>query len=186
MAAEAEGVSGVAARYAAALYDLADEQGALDAVAADLKGLSGLISDSEDFRRFIKSPVLSRTDQGKGIGAIADKAGLKPLTRKFLGLVAANRRLFALPGMINGFLAILAKRRGEVTAEVTSASTLSDAQSASLIAALKQTVGRAVALTTKVDPTILGGLIVKVGSRMVDSSLKSKLQRLKLVMKGVG
>lgn len=186
MAAEAEGVSGVAARYAVALYDLADEQSALDAVAADLKGLNDLVADSDDFRRFIKSPVMSRTDQGKGIAAIADRAKLNPLTRKFLGLVAANRRLFALPGMISGFLAILAKRRGEVTAEVTSAAALSEAQTASLVASLKQTVGRAVALTSKVDPSILGGLIVKVGSRMVDSSLKSKLQRLKLVMKGVG
>ena len=186
VAAEADGVSGLAQRYASALYDLADEQAALDAVAADLKGLEKLIADSDDFRRFIKSPVMSRADQGKGIGAIADRAGLSPLSRKFLGLVAANRRLFALPGMIAGFLAILAKRRGEATAEVVSATKLSDAQTTALVAALKQSVGRTVALTNKVDPSILGGLIVKVGSRMVDSSLKSKLQRLKLVMKGVG
>jgi F-type H+-transporting ATPase subunit delta len=182
----AEGVSGLAARYASALYDLADEQGALDAVAADLKGLAQLIADSEDFARFIKSPVLSRADQGKGIAAVARHAGLNPLTAKFLGLVAANRRLFALPGMIRGFLAILAQRRGEVTAEVTSAAALSDNQTAAIAAALRQAVGRTVALSAKVDPAILGGLIVKVGSRMVDSSLKSKLSRLKLVMKGVG
>ncbi|MDX2222304.1 MAG: F0F1 ATP synthase subunit delta [Rhodospirillaceae bacterium] len=186
MSAQAGGVSGLAARYASALYDLADDQGALDAVAADLKGLARLIADSDDFARFIKSPVLSRTDQGKGIAAISAKAGLHPLTAKFLGLVAANRRLFALPGMIRGFLAILAERRGEVTAEVTSASALSDAQSSAIAATLKATVGRTVALTAKIDPAILGGLIVKVGSRMVDSSLKSKLSRLKLVMKGVG
>ncbi len=186
MSAEAESVSGLAQRYALALFDLADEQGALDAVAADLKGLRSMIAESDDFRRFIKSPVMSRTDQAKGIGAIADRAGLSPLTRKFLGLVAANRRLFSLPGMISGYLALLAKRRGEVTAEVVSAAVLSDGQTVALIASLKQTMGRAVALTAKVDPSILGGLIVKVGSRMVDSSLKSKLQRLKLVMKGVG
>jgi F-type H+-transporting ATPase subunit delta len=186
VSAEAESVSGLAQRYALALFDLADEQGALDAVAADLKGLRAMIAESDDFRRFIKSPVMSRSDQAKGIGAIADRAGLSPLTRKFLGLVAANRRLFSLPGMISGYLAFLAKRRGEVTAEVVSATALSDGQTSALVASLKQTMGRAVALTAKVDPSILGGLIVKVGSRMVDSSLKSKLQRLKLVMKGVG
>jgi F-type H+-transporting ATPase subunit delta len=186
VAAEADGVSGLAARYASALYDLADEQGALDAVAADLKALQALIADSDDFRRFIKSPVMSRADQGKGIAAIGGRAGLKSLTMKFLGLVAANRRLFALPGMIKGFLSILAQRCGELTAEVVSATKLSDAQTASLIATLKQSAGRTVALTAKVDPSILGGLIVRLGSRMIDSSIKSKLQRLKLVMKGVG
>lgn len=186
MTAEAESVSGLAQRYALALFDLADEQGALDAVAVDLKGLRAMIADSDGFRRFIKSPVMSRSDQAKGIGAIADRAGLSTLTRKFLGLVAANRRLFSLPGMISGYLDLLAKRRGEVTAEVVSAAALSDGQTAAVVASLKQAVGRAVALTAKVDPSILGGLIVKVGSRMVDSSLKSKLQRLKLVMKGVG
>jgi len=179
-------VSGLAQRYASALYDLADEKGALDAVAGDLKGLNGLIGESEDFRRFIKSPVMSRGDQTKGIAAIGEKAGLNALTRKFLGLIASNRRLFALPGMIAGFLEILAKRRGEVTAEVVSAQALTEGQKTELIAQLKKTVGRTVSLTTKVDDTILGGLIVKVGSRMFDSSLKSKLQRLKLVMKGVG
>jgi F-type H+-transporting ATPase subunit delta len=142
--------------------------------------------DSDDFRRFIKSPVLSRTDQSKGIAAIADKAQLSPLSHKFLGLVAANRRLFALPGMIVGFRAILAERRGEATAQVTSAAPLSEGQKASLVDALKKAVGRNVDIVSKVDPSILGGLIVKVGSRMVDSSLKSKLQRLKLAMKGVG
>ncbi|MCB2107422.1 MAG: F0F1 ATP synthase subunit delta [Rhodobacteraceae bacterium] len=177
---------GLAARYASALYDLADQEGSLDAVAADLKGVKQLIADSEDFRRFLKSPVISRTEQSKGIAAIAAKAGFNALTVKFLGLVAANRRLFALVGMIDAFLATLARRRGEVSAEVTSAVPLSEQQSNALASALKQTVGRAVALSAKVDPAILGGLVVKVGSRMVDSSLKSKLQRLKLVMKGVG
>jgi F-type H+-transporting ATPase subunit delta len=176
----------LAARYASALYELADEAGALDTVAADLKSLRRMIDDSDDFRRFIKSPVLSRADQAKAIKAIGEKAGLHALTQKFLGLGAANRRLFALPGMIAAFLATLAARRGEVTAEVTSAVALSDAQSSAIAAALKQTVGRTVALTAKIDPSILGGLIVRVGSRMVDSSIKSKLQRLKLAMKGVG
>ena len=186
MSADVAGVGDVAARYASALYDLADENGVVDAVGSDLTNLQTMINDSDDFRRFIKSPVLSRIDQSKGIAAIAEKAQLAPITIKFLGLVAANRRLFALPGMITGFFAILAERRGQATAHVTSAAPLSDAQTASLVEALKIAIGRNVDVAAKVDPSILGGLIVKVGSRMVDSSIKSKLQRLKLAMKGVG
>ncbi|MDX2145371.1 MAG: F0F1 ATP synthase subunit delta [Rhodospirillaceae bacterium] len=186
MAGQADRSGGLAARYAAALYDLADEHGALDAVAGDLKSLQTMIDGSDDFRRFLKSPVLSRADQSKAIKALGEKAQLSPLTQKFLGLTAANRRLFALSGIIAAFLALLATRRGEVTAEVTSAVALSDAQTSAITAALKQTVGRTISLTSKIDASILGGLIVRVGSRMVDSSIKSKLQRLKLVMKGVG
>lgn len=186
MTADVAGASGVSGRYAAALYDLADEEGALDAVAGDLAALQKMIDESEDFRRFIKSPILSRTDQSKGIAAIAEKAQLGPLTQKFLGLVAQNRRLFALSGMISVYRAILADRRGQAAAEVTSAAPLSDSQRMSLTDSLKKSVGRNVDIIAKVDPSILGGLIVRVGSRMVDSSLKSKLQRLKLAMKGVG
>lgn len=186
MSADVAGVGDVAARYASALYDLADENSVIDAVAGDLSSLQTMINDSEDFGRFIKSPVLSRIDQSKGIAAIAEKAQLAPITTKFLGLVASNRRLFALPGMITGFHAILADRRGQATAHVTSAAPLSDTQTASLVGALKKSIGRNVDVAANVDPSILGGLIVKVGSRMVDSSLKSKLQRLKLAMKGVG
>ena len=179
-------VSGVAARYAQALYDLADEKSALDAVAGDLSSLKKMIDDSDDFRRFIKSPIISRGEQSKAIAAVAEKAQLSPIADKFLGLLAAKRRLFALPGIIQGFRAILADRRGQATAQVTSAAPLSESQTTSLIEALKKSVGRNVDIVAKVDPSILGGLIVKVGSRMVDSSLKSKLQRLKLAMKGVG
>jgi F-type H+-transporting ATPase subunit delta len=186
VAGQADRTGGLAERYAAALYDLAGEQNALDAVATDLKTLRKMAEESDDFRRFIKSPVLSRADQAKAIKALAEKAQLNALTQKFLGLAAANRRLFALPGIIAAYLDMLATRRGEVTAEVTSAVTLSDSQVSAITAALKQTVGRTVALTSKIDPSILGGLIVRVGSRMVDSSIKSKLQRLKLAMKGVG
>ncbi len=186
MPADGVRVSGVAARYASALYDLADEQGALDAVAGDLASLQKMIDASDDFRRFIKSPVISRRDQSKGIATIATKAQLSPLAHKFLGLLAVKRRLFALPGIIAGFRAILADRRGQATANVTCAAPLNDIQTAALIEALKKAVGRNIDLVSHVDPSILGGLIVKVGSRMVDSSLKSKLQRLKLVMKGVG
>ena len=182
MAAHGAGVGGLAARYASALYDLADEQAAID----DLNTLKAMLGHSEDFARFIKSPVLSRDDQSRGIAAIASAAQVSALTQKFLGLVARNRRLFALPGMIQGFLEILAERRGQQTAEVTSAVALTDAQISALSSALKASGGRTVAVSTKIDPSILGGLIVRVGSRMVDSSLKSQLQRLKLVMKGVG
>lgn len=186
MPADNTNVSGVSARYASALYDLADDQGVIDAVAGDLAALSKMIDSSADFQRFIKSPVISRAEQSKAIAAIAGKAQLSPLAHKFLGLLAANRRLFALPGIIAGFRQILAERRGQATAQVTSAQPLSEAQTMSLVDALKKSVGRNVDIVSKVDPSILGGLIVKVGSRMVDSSLKSKLQRLKLAMKGVG
>lgn len=186
MASDGAGVGGLAARYASALYDLADESGTIDAIAADLSALQSLLTESSDFNRFIKSPVLSRDEQSKGIAAIAAKAGLSDHTTKFLGLVASNRRLFALPAMIASYHDILAARRGQVSAQVTSATELSEEQSQSLADALKAAVGNSVAVTTKVDPSILGGLIVRVGSRMVDSSLKSKLQRLKLSMKGVG
>ncbi len=186
MASDGAGVGGLAVRYASALYDLADETGAVDAVAADLEELTTFIEESDDFARFIESPVLTLDDQTNGITAIAAKAGLNAITQKFLGLVASNRRLFALPDMIRAFQAILAARRGHVTADVTAAAELTDSQSQSLADSLKAAVGTTVAVTTKVDPSILGGLIVRVGSRMVDSSLKSKLQRLKLSMKGVG
>ena len=186
MAADGGGASGLADRYASALYELAEEKGALDTVAADLGALRKMIDASDDMRRFIKSPVLSRADQAKGIAALAGAAQVNALTQQFLGLVARNRRLFALPGMIKGFLEILAERRGQTTADVTSAVPLSDAQVNAIAAALKSTGQRTVTVNTKIDPSILGGLIVRAGSRMIDSSLKSKLQRLKLAMKGVG
>ncbi|HWI28202.1 MAG TPA: F0F1 ATP synthase subunit delta [Stellaceae bacterium] len=184
MAAEAKGVSGLAERYAAALFDLADERKALDAVAGDLQGLRAMLRDSADLRRVIRSPVLSRDEQGKGIAALADKAQISPLTRNFLGLLAQNRRLFALPDMIESFLHRLAERRGEVTAHVVSAQDLSPQQRDAVNEQLRKAVGRKVAVDIEVDPSLLGGLVVKVGSRMVDASLKSKLHRLQLAMKG--
>ncbi len=186
MAADGARVGGLAARYASALYDLAEEQSAIDAVANDLNALKSMLDQSVDFTRFIKSPVLSRADQSKGIAAIAAQAQFSPVVQKFLGLVASNRRLFSLPDMIRGYLEILATRRGQQTAQVTSAVALSEAQITALSNAIKSPGGKPVAISTKVDPSILGGLIVRVGSRMVDSSIKSKLQRLKLAMKGVG
>jgi F-type H+-transporting ATPase subunit delta len=183
LASEATGVSGLAVRYAAALFDLADERHALDAVANDLRELRTMLHDSGDLVRLLRSPVLSRDEQGKAIAALAERAGLSSLTCDFLGVVARNRRLFAVPEMIEAYLRQLAERRGEVTAEVTVAQPLSEARHAALIEQLRRAVGARVAVDIRVDPALLGGMIVKVGSRMVDASLNSRLQRLRLAMK---
>ncbi len=177
-------VSGLAGRYATALYDLADESSALDSTLDDLTRLQAMIDDSADLRWLITSPVIARDDQGRAIAAVAVRAELADLTCRFVALVAANRRLFALQDMIRAFRAILGHRRGEVTAEVTSASPLSDAQSAAIADALRASVGSKVSIEAWVDPELLGGLVVKVGSRMVDSSLRTKLQKLQFALKG--
>jgi F-type H+-transporting ATPase subunit delta len=184
VASEGKGVSGLADRYAAALYDLADERKLLDGVAGELQGLRAMLRESADLRRLIRSPVLSREDQGKGIAALAEKSDLSPLLRNFLGLLAQNRRLFALPEMIERFLARLAARRGEVTAHVTAAQELTPSQRDAVHEQLRQAVGAKVTVDIAVDPGLLGGLVVRLGSRMVDASLKSKLNRLQLAMKG--
>jgi F-type H+-transporting ATPase subunit delta len=186
LASEATGVSGLAERYAAALFELADERRMLDPVAADLRALKTMIGESADLVRLIRSPILSRAEQGRAIAALAEHAGLTPLVRDFLGVVARNRRLFAVPAMIDSYLAKLAERRGEVTAEVTAAQTLSEAQLARLGEELRRALGRRVAVEVQVDPALLGGLIVKVGSRLIDGSLRSRLARLQLAMKGAG
>ncbi|MEO3428156.1 F0F1 ATP synthase subunit delta [Pelagibius sp. CAU 1746] len=179
-------MSDLAGRYASALLDLADEQKLLDQVADDLKALRSLIAESEDLRRLLDSPVFSREEQRKAMTALMERAGIGELTRRFVLVVADNHRLFALPAMIEAYLSELAQRRGEITAEVTAARNLSDAQQAALLEALRSAVGSKVQLDLKVDPALIGGLVVKVGSRMIDSSLRSKLQRLQLAMKGVG
>lgn len=183
LASEATGVSGLAERYAAALFDLADERHALDEVAGDLRELRAMVHDSGDLMRLLRSPVLSRNEQGKAVAALAERAGLSNLTRDFLGVVARNRRLFAVPEMIEAYLRRLAERRGEVTAEVTVAHPLTEARQAALTEQLRRAVGARVAINIRVDPALLGGMIVKVGSRLVDASLNSRLQRLRLAMK---
>jgi F-type H+-transporting ATPase subunit delta len=185
VASEATGVSGLSERYAKALFELADEAKALDQVAADLRQLRGFLDDSADFRRLVRSPVVSRLEQGKAVAAIAEQAGFSAITRNFLGVVARNRRLFILPGVIAGYLSELAHRRGEVTAEVTAARALTPAQAEAVNEQLRKAVGSKVAVDLRIDPSLIGGLVVKVGSRMVDASLKSKLARLQLAMKGV-
>jgi F-type H+-transporting ATPase subunit delta len=178
--------TGLAGRYASALYDLADEHEALDAVAADLSTLRGLIGESADLARLVRSPVIGREDQTKGIQAVLAAAGAHELTSKFVCTVAMNRRLFALDGMIKSFLAELARRRGEVTAEVASAVELDQAQIDAVAEALKDPIGSKISIDMTVDPSLIGGLVVRVGSRMIDSSIRTKLQRLQLAMKGVG
>jgi F-type H+-transporting ATPase subunit delta len=186
LASEATGVASLAGRYAAALFELADEQHQLDAVAGDLRELRTMLHESPDLDRLLRSPVLSREEQAKAIAALAERAGLSKLTRDFLGVVAGNRRLFAVPTMIDAYLNQLAERRGEVTAEVTTAQPLNETQQNTLGEQLRRAVGRRVTVDLKVDPSLLGGMIVKVGSRMIDGSLKSRLHRLQLAMKVVG
>lgn len=185
MASETTGLTGLAERYAAALYELAEAEKSLDAVADDLRRLRDLIGESTDLARLIRSPVLSRADQVKAITAVLAKAGANELTRRFVGTVAQNRRLFALGAMIKAYLAELAGRRGEIAAEVTSARKLSDAQVSAVTDNLRKVVGAKISVDLKVDPALIGGLVVRVGSRMVDSSIRTKLQRLQLAMKGV-
>lgn len=185
MASKSTGVSGLADRYATALFDLADERKSLDQVAEDLRRLRAMLAESAELRRLVRSPILSRADQGRAITAVADSAGLTALTRNFLSLVAQNRRLFAVPAMIDAFLARLAARRGEMTAEVVAAQALTSSQLDAVNEQLRKAMGSKVAVEVRVDPALLGGLVVKVGSRMVDASLRSKLHRLQLAMKGV-
>ena len=176
----------IAERYASALYELADSAKALDQIAADLRSMKVMMAASADLVRLIRSPVLGRADQSRAVTALAEKAGFHDLTRRFLGTVAANRRLFTLSSVIEGFLAELARRRGEATADVTSAVSLTPAQTAALEEALRSAVGSKVTVDLKVDKSLIGGLVVRVGSRMIDTSLATKLRRLRLAMKGVG
>lgn len=183
MAGEEPIVAGMAGRYATALFELAQEDGALEAVEKDLVSVRGLIEGSDDMRRLVRSPVFSADEQSGAMNTLLDRLSVNPLTRKFVGLVAKNRRLFSLLDIIKAYQARLARHRGEMTATVTSAHPLSDAQVSALKATLKQSFKLDVNLSASVDPDLLGGLVVKVGSRMIDSSLKTKLDNLQLAMK---
>ena len=176
----------MASRYASSLFDLASEAGSLDEVEKELGRVEAMLQDSADLRRLVASPVFSADDQLRAISAIADKAGFKGLVGNFLRVVARNRRLFALPGMIAAFRRLAAEARGEVAADVTSAHALDAGQQAELKQTLKSVAGKDVTLNLTVDPSILGGLIVRVGSRQIDTSLKTKLNSLKLALKEVG
>lgn len=179
-------VSGVAERYASSLFELASETGSIDQVGADLARFQAMIGESEDLKRFVESPVFSSEEQLRAMSAIVDKAGISGLAANFLKVAAANRRLFAVPGMIKSYFQIVARNRGEISAEVTTAHALSAEQENELKATLKSVTGKDVAINVTVDPAILGGLIVKVGSRQIDTSLRTKLSTLKLALKEVG
>lgn len=184
MATEEPIVAGVAGRYAAALFDLAQEQNKISEVEQDLVKFQQLYDMSPDLQRLVRSPVVAAEDQVRALSSVLDKVGVSGLAKNFIGLVARNRRLFAAPDMVRAFLSLAAKARGEVTAEVTSAHPLTEPQAEALKAQLKQSVGKDVTLAAKVDPALIGGLIVKLGSRMIDSSLKTKLSNLTLSLKG--
>ena len=186
MATAVSGVTGLAGRYATALFELAVEQKQLDLVAADLAALATLLDESDDLQRLVRSPVLSREEQQRAMAAILEQAGAAALTKNFVGLLAARRRLFVLADIIDTFNQLLAAHRGEVRAAVISARALSKAQLDSVRATLRTVLGGEVAVDAQVDEEMIGGLVVRVGSRMVDASLRTKIQRLQLAMKGVG
>lgn len=186
MAQSSSPVSAIAERYAGSLFELARDSGQLAAVEAALETFDRLLTESEDLRRLVTSPVFSADEQARAVATIADRAGISGLTGNFLRVVAQNRRLFAVPGMIRAFREIAARERGEMSADVTSAHALSPAQEAELKAALKAMSGKDVSLALAVDPSLLGGLVVKVGSRQIDTSLRTKLNSLKLALKEVG
>jgi F-type H+-transporting ATPase subunit delta len=179
-------MASMAGRYAAALFELAKEDGRLPQLEADLKSFQAMLNESADLRRLIRSPVISAEDQAKALDAVLAKAGASPLTANFFKLIARNRRLFAAPDMIRDFRALLARERGEVSADVASAHPLTAEQLTALKDALRVQIGKDVQVNTSVDPALLGGLVVKVGSRMIDSSLRTKLDNLKVAMKGLG
>ena len=186
MTGEVDTSSGVAGRYATALFELALEQQALDQVAGDLNRFNEALDAFDDLVRLVKSPVFSAEEQGRALAAILEELKIEGLTRNFLLLAAKNRRLFATPDMIRAFRAMLARHRGEMSATVTAASKLTESQITALRQALKAALGKEVILEERVDAALLGGLVVKVGSRMVDTSLRTKLNSLKVAMKEVG
>jgi len=174
----------MAGRYATALFELALEDKAVDAVKQDLDQFDALIAANPDLARLVRSPVFSADEQLKALSAILDKAGIKGIAADFLRVITTNRRLFAVRDMIRGYRTLVARHRGEVTAEVTVAEQLSDKNLDALKSALKSvTGGKDIDLEVKVEPAIIGGLIVKLGSRMIDSSLRTKLNAIKFAMK---
>jgi F-type H+-transporting ATPase subunit delta len=176
----------VSGRYATALFELARDEQSVDAVRADLDKFEAMLNDSDDLKRLVRSPVFSAEAQLRALTAVLDKAGIAGTTAKFLKVLTANRRLFAVTDVIRAYRALVAKFKGEATADVTVAEQLNDKNLDALKAALKSVTGKDVALNVKVDPSIIGGLVVKLGSRMVDSSLRTKLNSIKNAMKEAG
>ena len=178
--------AGIAARYASALFELAKDAGALKALDADAAALKAALDASPDLGAMIASPVISRSEQSAAIGAVSARMGLNPLTANTLALMADKRRLFVLPQFLTELGNLIAAEKGEITAEVTSATKLSAAQAKKLAETLKAKVGKTVKLNATVDETLIGGLIVKLGSTMIDTSVKAKLASLQNAMKEVG
>lgn len=184
VAAETSVVGDIAERYGLALYELADEAKSLDDVAGDLESLKALIAESADLDKLLRSPLIDSDEKARAMNTILEQGGANPLTRRFVGVVAENNRLFVLAEMITAYLAELSRRRGEITAEVTSARPLNDEQLQALSESLRAKLGGKITVEPHVDPSLIGGLVVRVGSRMIDASLKTKLQRLQYAMKG--
>lgn len=178
--------SGVAGRYASALFELARDESKLDEVEAGVNAVAAMIDGSEDLQRMMRSAVISAEDQQKAIAAVMAKAGISGYVASFVELAAKNRRIFAVPDMLKAFSVILARHRGETNAVVTSAEPLSDAALAALKTTLKDAMKKDVRIESRVDPSIIGGLIVRAGSRQIDSSLKTKLNSLKIALKEAG
>ena len=176
----------IAGRYAQAVFDLARDEGGVDAIADQVADLDAALKESPELREMIASPRVSRADQGRAVGAIADKMNLGPILGNTLRLMAQNRRLFVLPQLVTRLRDMIAEARGEMTADVTSAVALSDEQQDRLATTLSEKSGKTVKLNTRVDDTLIGGMIVKLGSQMIDSSVRSKLASLQNVMKEVG
>jgi F-type H+-transporting ATPase subunit delta len=186
VASEDPSVSGVSGRYATALFELARDEKSVDAVLADLDRFDRLLAESDDLKRLVRSPVFSADAQAKALSAVLEKAEISGVSANFLKVLTANRRLFAVADVIRAFRALVAKFKGEATADVTVAEALSDANLDALKVALKAVTAKDVTLNVKIDPSIIGGLVVKVGSRMVDSSLRTKLNSIKHAMKEAG
>jgi F-type H+-transporting ATPase subunit delta len=176
-------VSGMAGRYATALFELARESNVIDRVQSDLKFFDALIADNSDLKRLVRSPVFAADEQAKALGAVLEKAGISGIAANFLRVVTSNRRLFAVRDMIRGFNKLVAAHKGEVTAQVTVAEQLNDTRMNDIRAALREVTGKDVQVDVTVDPSIIGGLKVKLGSRMVDASLRTKLNSIKIAMK---
>jgi F-type H+-transporting ATPase subunit delta len=186
VAAEDPSVSGVSGRYATALFELARDEKSIDPVRADLDRFEAMLTDSVDLKRLVRSPVFSADSQSRALAAVLDQAGISGTAANFLKVLTANRRLFAVSDVIRAFRALVARFKGEATADITVAEPLNDRNLDVLKTALKSVTGKDVALNVNVDPSIIGGLVVKLGSRMVDSSLRTKLNSIRHAMKEAG
>ncbi|THD72101.1 F0F1 ATP synthase subunit delta [Thalassobius vesicularis] len=178
--------SGIAARYATAIFEIAKEGNALADLETNVTDLGAALADSADLSSMISSPMISREQQGAAIAAIADKMGMMPVLKNGLSVMAQKRRLFVLPALLAALQALIAEEKGEVTAEVTSAKALTKTQSDKLAKTLSERVGKTVKINAAVDESLIGGLVVKVGSKMIDTSIRAKLNSLQNAMKEVG